>query len=352
MKSTEKLLSILIPTYNRAEMLLYLLPFFEKQIERNKEVVELIVCNNASTDNTIEVLEEYRLLHPCFNIVNYSEHVAVGYSIVRSIENATGKFFLVYGDDDIPAPYMIDVIVDTIEKYSDISYIGFNRMKGNPIPNCFGIEDITVAGQNKIDGYIKEYDDITEYSEEHQNEVGFISVNIVRTELWQKRYRDVYPNNHRGYEFILPYLYSAKGHRCLYIQYPLCVQRLAASNGKKGQHQWTNGLLYFYLGRPRAIFAQEKYGIVQNALELYKKYEVQFGPRYLLEQLTSLPNEADEIFEHINEIASYLSNKLEKDMVINILSSKGYKKKLYKALYKFKIGGVSYIIRKIKKIFK
>lgn len=352
MKSSEKLLSIVIPTYNRAEMLLYLLPFFEEQIERNNDVAELIVCNNASTDNTIEVLEEYQSLHPYFSVKNYKDHVAVGYSIVRSIENATGKFFVVYGDDDIPAPYMIDVIINTIKKYSDVSYIGFNRLKGDPIENGFGIDNIAVAGQNKVDGYIKEYSDIKKYAEEHQNEVGFISVNIVRTELWQERYSDVYPNNHRGYEFILPYLYSAKGHRCVYIQYPLCIQRLAASNGQKGQHQWTNGLLYFYLGRPRAIFAQEKYGIVQDAFELYKNYEVQFGPSYLLDQLTNLPKEAEDIHEHIDEIASYLTNKLEKDMVVNILSSKGYKKKLYKALYKFKIGGVSYIIRKIKKIFK
>lgn len=352
MKKADKILSIVIPTYNRADMLMYLLPFFEEQIKRNENRVELIVCNNASTDNTKDILLEYQMSHPCIKVVNYTEHVEVGYSIVRSIENATGDFFLVYGDDDIPAPYMIDVLVDTIGKYLDISYIGFNRMKGKPAQNSFGICDITIAGQNEIERYVKVYDDINGYAEEHQNEVGFLSVNIVRRDLWQERYKDVYPNNHRGYEFILPYLYSAKGHRCVYIQYPLCVQRIVASNGKKGQHEWANGLLYFYLGRPRAIFAQEKYGIIQGALELYKNYEVQFGRKYLLEQLLTIPDEEQEIHSSINEICSYLSDDLEKGMVLHILSAKGLTKDVYKVYYKVKIYGKSYFLSKIKKIFK
>lgn len=352
MRSADKILSIVIPTYNRADMLVYLLSLLEEQVKRNESIVELIVCDNASTDSTKDILLEYQLSHPYIKVVNYTEHVEVGCSIVRSIENATGKFFLVYGDDDIPAPYMVDALVDVISKYPDISYIGFNRMKGIPSQKGFGISDITIAGKNEVESYVKEYGDINEYAEEHQNEVGFLSVNVVRKELWQERYEDVYPNNHRGYEFILPYLYSAQGHQCVYIQYPLCIQRIVAGNGGKRQHEWTNGLLYFYLGRPRAIFAQEKYGIINNAHELYKKYEVQFGRKYLLEQLLTMPDDALELRNSISEICSYLSDGLEKKMVLHLLSTKGFAKDFYKIYYKVKINGKSYILNKIKKIFR
>ena len=51
-----KLLSILIPTYNRAEVLKFTLSFFESQIIRNSDVVELIVCDNNSDD--VNILEK------------------------------------------------------------------------------------------------------------------------------------------------------------------------------------------------------------------------------------------------------------------------------------------------------
>ena len=346
-----KLLSIIIPTYNRAEITAYTLSLFQQQIVRRADEVELIVCDNASNDNTQSLLTHLGN-NSFYKYVRYDDHVDVGHSIVRATENATGRFFLIYGDDDIPAPYMVDVLIDTIKKYNDISYVGFNRLRGNSFFDSFEIQDLVVAGQNIIDGYVKEYNDISDYAEEHQNEVGFLSVNIVRNDLWRDRYQDVFPNDHRGYEFIIPFLYSAKGFKCVYIQYPLCVQRVPASKGGRGQHQWTNGLSYFYLGRPRAIYAQEKYGIVHDAHELFSNYEVQFGREYLLSQLISLPQDSSEIYESISEISSYLSDELEKEMVMNILSSRGYIRKMYQMYYKIKLYGIKYVIRRVMRLLK
>ena len=73
MEKSDKILSIIIPTYNRAEMLLYTLSFFKEQILRNQDKVELIVCDNASTDCTKETLFQYHNASVFFKIVTYTE---------------------------------------------------------------------------------------------------------------------------------------------------------------------------------------------------------------------------------------------------------------------------------------
>ena len=62
-----KLLSIAIPTLNRADILKFTIENFIDQIAINSEKVELVVCSNACNDNTSDVALQERagpdLLH-------------------------------------------------------------------------------------------------------------------------------------------------------------------------------------------------------------------------------------------------------------------------------------------------
>ena len=55
----KKLLSIAIPTYNRAHYLDLCLSQICKQLPGNEQDIELIVSDNASPDNTEEVVKKY-----------------------------------------------------------------------------------------------------------------------------------------------------------------------------------------------------------------------------------------------------------------------------------------------------
>ncbi|RZK38834.1 MAG: glycosyltransferase, partial [Hymenobacter sp.] len=55
----EFLLSIAIPTYNRADLLSKTLESVYQQISSVADRVEVIVSNNASTDHTQQVVEAY-----------------------------------------------------------------------------------------------------------------------------------------------------------------------------------------------------------------------------------------------------------------------------------------------------
>ena len=85
-----KLLSIVMPTYNRKNVLEYTLTFFYDQVKENLDYVEFIICSNASTDDTETFLDNLHLKYNFIDIVKYKDHVDIGDSIKRSASNATG----------------------------------------------------------------------------------------------------------------------------------------------------------------------------------------------------------------------------------------------------------------------
>ena len=59
MKDTQPLLSICIPTYNRAELLRQCLESIISESNVFTDKVEVIVSNNCSTDKTEEIINRY-----------------------------------------------------------------------------------------------------------------------------------------------------------------------------------------------------------------------------------------------------------------------------------------------------
>ena len=126
----QKTLSIVIPTYNRGEVIPYTLSLFHDQVVRNSDEVELVVCNNASTDCTAEVLCSLLEKEKWFTYINYDEHVNIDCSILRSIENVNGKFFWLFGDDDVPSPAIVETLLNSLKKYPQIGLLTFNSLIG------------------------------------------------------------------------------------------------------------------------------------------------------------------------------------------------------------------------------
>lgn len=125
-----KILSIVLPTYNRAKFLPRTLSAFQEQMERNRDKVSFLVCDNASTDGSEEILKTINKKWPYFEYKIFEEHVDVGYSIARANSTATGEYILMWGDDDLPAPYFLDTVLDYIEKYNHPTLIHYNRLWG------------------------------------------------------------------------------------------------------------------------------------------------------------------------------------------------------------------------------
>lgn len=260
-----KLLSIIMPTYKRAWIIEYSLSLIKDQVKRHSDDVELIVCNDASPDNTTEVIEKILEKDPFFKYVNYKEHAnGIGISLSRSLDNGTGKYLMFWGDDDVPAPNMIDIIVEKLKQYPDIGCIHFNRLQGNPGEGV-GLKNLQVFYKDFNSPEIL-YHSSKEFTKNHYRGMCFLACYVFSKEAWLKG-KNIWTSDHFGFEYLAPILYGIKDKECLYLNYPLCIQRFLCV--PQYIDLWP---LYVYVGIPRVLQCLEKLGCIDNWKDCYDNY--------------------------------------------------------------------------------
>lgn len=123
--SHRPLLSVCITTFNRANWLAKTLENWSRLRPSPDAEVELIVCDNASTDHTPEVVKLYEersdfRYQP--NEVNVSR---VG-NLTKAAQLAKGRFVWIVGDDDLLMPGSLDQILEAIRHNASLSLICLN----------------------------------------------------------------------------------------------------------------------------------------------------------------------------------------------------------------------------------
>jgi abequosyltransferase len=134
------LLSICIPTYNRAEFLKDALDSILKQINtKNKDKVEICISDNASEDNTEELVNEYQKKSPIPIIYHKNEkNMGADYNFLKVVEIANGEYCWLLGSDDIIEESGIDIVLDEIEESRGVDIISFDRKEYSINLNLLG----------------------------------------------------------------------------------------------------------------------------------------------------------------------------------------------------------------------
>ena len=101
------LLTIAVPTFNRAAQLHALLQVLEPQLAGRSEV-ELFVSDNASEDNTPEVIrtaaQQFAAARACLRSHRHHENIGSDANFAFCFAQAEGHFFWMCGDDDLIVP--------------------------------------------------------------------------------------------------------------------------------------------------------------------------------------------------------------------------------------------------------
>ena len=100
-------LDVIIPTYNRAE---YLQVALESICDSIATWRKTIIINNASTDNTLEVIENIKKKYPkrVIEVVTNEKNIGNAGNFKKTQEVASNKYTAVFHDDDAIHPEYID----------------------------------------------------------------------------------------------------------------------------------------------------------------------------------------------------------------------------------------------------
>jgi glycosyltransferase involved in cell wall biosynthesis len=111
-----KLLTIAIPTYNRAAYLDTCLSHISQQLCGYESLVEIIVSDNCSSDNTIEVAQSFFNGSIDFRYIRNDENIGPDRNFVQCFTLAKGKYVLLLGDDDILLDGALAKIIAILQK--------------------------------------------------------------------------------------------------------------------------------------------------------------------------------------------------------------------------------------------
>lgn len=127
-----KKLTIAIPTYNRSHYLKQLLISLLEQVTSNP-MVEVIVLDNASTDDTSAIIAELHAQGHKFRYIVNPENLGASRNIYRCFMESGGTYLWVIGDDDYVVPGAIDRILGHVENAEyDLIYLQHFSFEGDP----------------------------------------------------------------------------------------------------------------------------------------------------------------------------------------------------------------------------
>jgi len=108
--------SIIVPTYNRAN---YLEECLDSLLGQTEPAYEIIVVNDGSTDNTLEILENYGNKIKCIHKENGGKPSAVN----LALDTVRGNLVWLFDDDDVALPDAIEQRINTLKENPDASIV-------------------------------------------------------------------------------------------------------------------------------------------------------------------------------------------------------------------------------------
>lgn len=111
-------LSIIIPTYNRAE---YLKQCLNSALANDYQNLEVLVCDNASEDNTFQIINSFKDAR--LKYFKNERNIGPERNILKLLENASGDYIFFLTDDDLLNKNAVLETVKIINKYSDVGVI-------------------------------------------------------------------------------------------------------------------------------------------------------------------------------------------------------------------------------------
>ena len=124
-------LSIIIPAYNEAERIRGTIETICVFLKKKHIYSEIILVNDGSTDDTLQIINEYHDSNDIIKVVSYKKNRGKGYAVKKGMLSASGDILL-FIDADLSTPIEeTDRFLNEIENYDVL--IGSRRLKNSNI---------------------------------------------------------------------------------------------------------------------------------------------------------------------------------------------------------------------------
>lgn len=119
-----KRISVVIPVYNAERTIERVLDSVLGQTAFD-EILEIIVVNDGSTDNSADIVKKYVSNHPSTPIIFVSQENK-GASAARNLgmRRAQGEYIAFLDSDDVWLPFKIERQINVLEKHPEIVFLG------------------------------------------------------------------------------------------------------------------------------------------------------------------------------------------------------------------------------------
>jgi glycosyltransferase involved in cell wall biosynthesis len=92
-------LSIVAPVYNEAEGIEQVVQYWLKVIQENGANAEIVLANDGSTDQTLEILENLSQKIPLLKVASYTPNRGYGYALKTAIRASKGQWVITLDSD-------------------------------------------------------------------------------------------------------------------------------------------------------------------------------------------------------------------------------------------------------------
>lgn len=118
MNKEQPILTIAVPTYNGQKTIGFMLDILLPQF---RDDIEIIICDNCSTDRTPEIIEEYKKNYPFIKTYYNEKNEGADSNFLKCMLKASGRFVMLISDDDIIIEGAVEKIVDFLYMNPNIS---------------------------------------------------------------------------------------------------------------------------------------------------------------------------------------------------------------------------------------
>lgn len=200
------ILSICIPTFNRAD---FLRDCLNSIVEQFSDVdvlnqVEIVISDNYSSDNTEDVVKKFQEKYKNIKYFKNESNLGFDRNLLNVIEKSSGVYCLTLGDDDALFPGTLSLLLKKIQTiqapYFVLNSWGYDHFLNKPVslhPNLQISEDMIFAELSDFVKSIKNYRNLI-------GSFGGMSVQLFQREYWLNfKKKDDYVGTNTIHLFIL-----------------------------------------------------------------------------------------------------------------------------------------------------